>query len=69
MNFLNFNLIDKLFFDICIPLLFITRKEDDIWRNDPSEFIRKEDDFSHFSNDYKNVALDFIERICKEKDS
>lgn len=41
--------------------------DDERWRSDPLEYIRREEnntDITQNSNDYKNVALDIIKYIC-----
>lgn len=46
-----------------------TRPEDnELWNNDPLDYIRKEEDFTIKAKTNKNVAIDFLELICDLKD-
>lgn len=61
--------LEKILFDVLIPMLYLTPKDESLWNTDPDEYIRKEDDFTQISNNNKNAAMDLIEAICKKSDS
>ncbi len=50
-------------------MIYLTQNDEKIWREDPEEFIRKEEDFIHIGDNNRNGAMDFIEEICKKQDS
>ena len=60
--------LEKIMFDVLIPMLFLTPKDESVWNTDPDEYVRKEDDFTQISNNNKNAAMDLIEEICKHSD-
>ena len=61
--------LEKIMFDVLIPMLFLTPKDESVWNTDPDEYVRKEDDFTQISNNNKNAAMDLIEEICKHSDA
>jgi len=60
--------LEKIMFDVLIPMLFLTPKDESVWNSDPDEYVRKEEDFTQISNNNKNAAMDLIEAICKQSD-
>jgi hypothetical protein len=57
--------LETIMLEHLVPMTFITQKDEDDWQNDPLEYLRREEDFTDRTNNIKNVALDFIEAICK----
>ena len=60
------NHLESIMFDILIPSMFLTVDDDEDWRSNPIEFIRKEDDVLERSNNLKSVARDYFVTICAE---
>ena len=60
--------LEKIMFEVLIPMLYLTPKDESLWNTDPDEYVRKEEDFSQISNNNKNAAMDLIEAICKKND-
>jgi len=58
------NYLEPLMFDFLIPSMFLTVDDDDDWRNNPIEFIRKEADILERPNNLKSVAKDYFITIC-----
>ena len=58
------NSLEPLLFDYLVPAMFLTVDDDDDWRNNPIEFIRKEADVLERSNNIKSVAKDCFITIC-----
>jgi importin-7 len=59
---------DRILFDLLVPLLSLTPRDEELWNTDPEEYVRKEEDFSHIGSNNKNVAMDLIESICCKTD-
>ena len=60
--------LEKILFDVALPLCFLTEKDNQCWQEDPEEYIRKEDDFTAITTNNKNTAMELIEAICKRSD-
>jgi len=60
--------IDKLIFDIALPSMQLTTRDDRLWKEDPEEYIRRTEDFSISSYNIKNAADDLLLEACKLKD-
>lgn len=60
-------IMDRLLFGVIFRLTFLTRHDEKIWKEDPEEYIRKEEDVSQITTDNKNLALDLLEKLCKDK--
>lgn len=60
--------LDKLLFDITIPKMTVTTRDDRIWKEDPEEYVRMQEDSSMSSFSIKNAAKDLFECICQEND-
>ena len=60
--------LEKIMFEVLMPMLYLTPKDESLWNNDPDEYVRKEDDFTQISNNNKNASMDLIEAICKKQD-
>ena len=60
--------LDKVLFDIAIPKMQLTSIDDRIWKEDPAEYIRRQDEEN--ANYYlKYAAKDLFEAVCKKVDS
>lgn len=46
----------------------LTPRDDRIWKEDPEEYIRKQEDFTVSHYNIKNTANDMLLEICKKKD-
>lgn len=60
--------LEKILFEVLVPMLYLTPKDEHLWNNDPDEYVRKEEDFTQISNNNKNAAMDLIEAICQKTD-
>lgn len=60
--------LEKLLFDITIPKMTVTTRDDRIWKQDPEEYVRMQDDNNLSSFNIKNAAKDLFENICQEHD-
>jgi len=58
------NSLEPLLFDYLVPAMFLTVEDDEDWRSNPIEFIRKEADVLERSNNIKSVAKDCFITIC-----
>jgi len=54
--------------EILVPMLYFTQQDEETYRNDPEEFVRKEEDFTSILTNNKNTAMDLIEAISKLND-
>jgi hypothetical protein len=50
------NHFEKILFDIAIPAMQLTTRDDRLWKEDPEEYIRRLEDFSVASYNIKNAA-------------
>lgn len=60
-------LLEELLFDVYLPMIFITEKDVQTWKNDPIEYIRREDREGKKVRDLKRQGMDNIEVICLKK--
>ncbi|KRX11054.1 Armadillo-type fold [Pseudocohnilembus persalinus] len=60
---------EKLMFDICIPLCSHNQSDEELYRFNADEYLRKEDDYNTNTHQNKNCAVELIERICAQKDN
>lgn len=61
--------LETLLFDIALPAMQLTTRDDRIWKEDPDEYIRRLEDFSIASYNIKNAANDLLEQVCSCKDA
>lgn len=59
-------LLEELLMDVYFPMVFLTQKDIQIWKSDPVEYIRKQEDQSNTHMDIKREGLDCIAHICKK---
>ncbi|CAD8063756.1 unnamed protein product [Paramecium sonneborni] len=59
---------DKLIYHIAIPKMQLTHRDDQLWKNDPEEYIKRLDDFSLSTYNIKNPANDILQEVCLQKD-
>ena len=38
--------VEKILFDVCLPLVSFTKKDNELFKEDPEEYMRKEEDKS-----------------------
>ena len=60
--------LDKVLFDIALPKMQLTILDDRIWKEDPEEYVRRQDDENSNYN-LKYAAKDLFEAVCKKNDS
>ena len=60
--------MDKLIFGVLLKNIYLTPQDEKIWKEDPHEYVRKEEDFTQLGNNNKNISLDLLEKICKLKE-
>lgn len=66
---LNQNNFEPLLFEILIPSLFITKTDEELWNQDPQEYIRRQEDSSFIFNRIKSTILWIIDIFCSEDQS
>ncbi|CAD8152713.1 unnamed protein product [Paramecium pentaurelia] len=60
---------DKLIYHVAIPKMQLTPRDDELWKNDPEEYIKRLDDFSLSTYNMKNPANDLLQEICQQTDA
>jgi hypothetical protein len=60
--------LDKLMFDIALPKMQLTPEDDRIWKEDPQEYIRRQDD-ENANYNLKFAARDLLDVVCRRFDS
>lgn len=60
--------LDHFFFDVLIKFLYITPEDENIWNNDPDEFIKREDDKSYIKYLFKKIVIEILKNLFKIKD-
>ena len=58
---------DKILFEIALPKMQLTTTDDRIWKEDPEEYIRRQDD-ENANYHVKYAAKDLFEAVCKKCD-
>jgi hypothetical protein len=51
--------------EICVPLLYKVVEDENLWRDDPIEYIRKEADLSRAFYSAKSSAVEFCRVACQ----
>ena len=59
--------LEFLLFDILIPAMFLTYKDNEDWEENPIEFIRNEEDLMERPNNLKIIASDLLQRITAKE--
>lgn len=59
------NVMDRLMFGIVLRLTFLTPHDEQIWKEDPEEYVRQEEDITQLTSNNKNMALDLLEKMCQ----
>ncbi|CAK65923.1 unnamed protein product (macronuclear) [Paramecium tetraurelia] len=59
---------DKLIYHVAIPKMQLTPRDDQLWKSDPEEYIKRLDDFSLSTYNIKNPANDILQEVCLQKD-
>lgn len=57
--------VEKIIFEISLPAMQLTTRDDRIWKEDPEEYIRRSEDFSVASYNIKNAASDLLTQACQ----
>lgn len=57
--------IEKLLFENIIPIMFITHKDITLFKDDPIEYIRKQNDFTETLFAPKNNIVDLLMYLCQ----
>lgn len=61
--------VEKMIFEIALPAMQLTSRDDRIWKDDPEEYIRRIEDFSVSSYNIKNAANDLLSQACQQSDA
>lgn len=61
------NNLNQLIFEIILPQLCLTTRDEKLWMEDPQEFIRREEDFTLYAENIKMIAMDLLIQICGNK--
>lgn len=59
--------VEKLLFENILPIMFITHKDTTLFKDDPIEFIRKQNDFTETLFAPKNNIVDMLMYLCQYK--
>lgn len=60
--------IEKLLYEVIVsPIMLLTHRDVTIFKDDPVEYIRKQNDFSETLFAPKNTAVDLLGYLCKHK--
>lgn len=62
------SILDNFFFDVLIKFLYITPEDENIWNNDPDEFIKREDDKSYIKYLFKKIVIEILKHLFKIED-
>lgn len=60
--------IETLLFELIVPIMFITHKDITLYKDDPIEYIRKQNDFSETLFSPKNTVKDLLIYLCQYKE-
>ena len=61
--------IESIIFDVALPAMQLTTRDDRLWKEEPEEYIRRTEDFTVASYNIKNAANDLLLESCKIKNS
>lgn len=61
--------IEKILFEIVIPVMMVTHKDVTLFKEDGIEYIRKQNDFTESLYTPKNTVVDLLIRLCTYKSS
>ena len=59
--------IETLLFETLIPIMLITHRDLELFKEDPIEFIRKQNDFTETLFSPKNNVIDMLRYLCSYK--
>ena len=59
-------LLEELLIDVYLPMVFLNQKDIQIWKSDPIEYIRKQEDQSNTHMEVKREAIRTITLICEK---
>lgn len=60
--------IEKLLTEVIVsPIMLLTHKDVTLFKDDPIEYVRKQNDFTETLFAPKNTAVDLLGYICKYK--
>ena len=59
--------IENLLYETIIPIMMITHKDASLYKDDPIEFIRKQQDFSETLFSARNSIIDMLTYLCTYK--
>lgn len=59
--------IESILFEIIIPVMFIINKDVELFREDPIEYIRKQNDFTESLFSPKQTVIDLLVSLCAYK--
>ncbi|CDW76775.1 UNKNOWN [Stylonychia lemnae] len=60
-------LVEKVLYDIVIPVMFITQKDIQLFKEDSIEYIRKQNDFTESLFSPKQTVVDLLISLCSYK--
>ena len=56
--------MDNLLFETVVPILLLTHKDHVLFRDDPIEFIRKQQDFTETMYHPRGAVVDLLTYLC-----
>jgi len=59
--------VENLLYETIIPIMLITHRDATLYRDDPIEYIRKQNDFTETIFTAKNSCLDLLSYLCQYK--
>jgi len=59
--------IEDLLFDVLVPAMFLTQKDEEDWTENPIEFIRGEEDIQERNNTLKTIATYVLSKLCSPR--
>lgn len=59
--------VEKLLFEMIIPIMQVTHADVCLFQEDPIEYIRKQNDFTDTLFQPKNSVVDLLSRLCTYK--
>ena len=59
--------VENILYETAIPIMLVTQRDMQLFRDDPIEYIRKQEDFTETLYMPKNTTLDLLQYICMYK--
>lgn len=59
--------VDKIMYEKLVPLMMVTAKDQQLFTDDPIEFIRRQNDIMETVYQPRNSAIDLLQYLCQHK--